>query len=230
MLHTDAQIEELDAALLALPPESEGMLASQFDGFVTGVLLCPEMIMPSEWLPHVWGDPEHAVFESDAAAQRTVAAVMAHYNRVARGLARSRAVYEPLFDENRRTGEVLWEMWVSGFEEAMRLRPDAWMATVESGDPDVEHALPLLLTLHAIQAGESDMPNDSIDELSVQAPDLIPEIVLTLNSWVKAQRGATGAANLPGAPARSTKVGRNDPCPCGSGRKFKKCCGQETVH
>ena len=22
------------------------------------------------------------------------------------------------------------------------------------------------------------------------------------------------------------KVGRNDPCPCGSGRKFKKCCGK----
>lgn len=21
------------------------------------------------------------------------------------------------------------------------------------------------------------------------------------------------------------KVGRNDPCPCGSGKKFKKCCG-----
>ncbi|WED22751.1 SEC-C domain-containing protein [Vibrio sp. JC009] len=26
-------------------------------------------------------------------------------------------------------------------------------------------------------------------------------------------------------PAQSTKVGRNDPCPCGSGKKFKKCCG-----
>ena len=26
-------------------------------------------------------------------------------------------------------------------------------------------------------------------------------------------------------PARTTKVGRNAPCPCGSGRKFKKCCG-----
>jgi preprotein translocase subunit SecA len=24
---------------------------------------------------------------------------------------------------------------------------------------------------------------------------------------------------------RSTKVGRNDPCPCGSGKKYKKCCG-----
>lgn len=36
-----------------------------------------------------------------------------------------------------------------------------------------------------------------------------------------------------GAPARQdpyvrdeAKVGRNDPCPCGSGRKFKKCCGK----
>jgi yecA family protein len=26
-------------------------------------------------------------------------------------------------------------------------------------------------------------------------------------------------------PARSTNVGRNDPCPCGSGKKYKKCCG-----
>jgi uncharacterized protein YecA (UPF0149 family) len=25
-------------------------------------------------------------------------------------------------------------------------------------------------------------------------------------------------------------VGRNDPCPCGSGKKFKKCCGKETLH
>ncbi|MBU4269806.1 SEC-C domain-containing protein, partial [Candidatus Dependentiae bacterium] len=22
------------------------------------------------------------------------------------------------------------------------------------------------------------------------------------------------------------KIGRNDPCPCGSGKKYKKCCGQ----
>jgi preprotein translocase subunit SecA len=26
-------------------------------------------------------------------------------------------------------------------------------------------------------------------------------------------------------PARSDKIGRNDPCPCGSGKKYKKCCG-----
>jgi uncharacterized protein YecA (UPF0149 family) len=26
-------------------------------------------------------------------------------------------------------------------------------------------------------------------------------------------------------PVRRARVGRNDPCPCGSGRKYKKCCG-----
>jgi preprotein translocase subunit SecA len=27
-------------------------------------------------------------------------------------------------------------------------------------------------------------------------------------------------------PAQSNKPGRNDPCPCGSGKKYKKCCGK----
>ena len=37
---------------------------------------------------------------------------------------------------------------------------------------------------------------------------------------------AVEAAVLPAAEAKPVKVGRNDPCPCGSGKKYKKCCGQ----
>jgi preprotein translocase subunit SecA len=33
------------------------------------------------------------------------------------------------------------------------------------------------------------------------------------------------AAEAPKTVIRGPKVGRNDPCPCGSGKKFKKCCG-----
>ena len=29
----------------------------------------------------------------------------------------------------------------------------------------------------------------------------------------------------PAEPVTTIKVGRNEPCPCGSGKKFKKCCG-----
>jgi SEC-C motif-containing protein len=34
-----------------------------------------------------------------------------------------------------------------------------------------------------------------------------------------------GRMNPKPAPRQVAKVGRNEPCPCGSGRKFKKCCG-----
>jgi hypothetical protein len=33
-----------------------------------------------------------------------------------------------------------------------------------------------------------------------------------------------------GTPIRAKKVGRNEPCPCGSGKKSKNCCGTETKY
>lgn len=36
----------------------------------------------------------------------------------------------------------------------------------------------------------------------------------------------TGELNPKGEPRRVVKVGRNEPCPCGSGRKYKVCCGR----
>jgi len=35
----------------------------------------------------------------------------------------------------------------------------------------------------------------------------------------------SGVINPKAQPVKSAKVGRNDPCPCGSGKKYKKCCG-----
>ena len=43
---------------------------------------------------------------------------------------------------------------------------------------------------------------------------------------MKDAMSAGGDTSLKKAPVRKTeKVGRNDPCPCGSGKKYKKCCG-----
>ena len=44
------------------------------------------------------------------------------------------------------------------------------------------------------------------------------DVVSEVNSEVSAEQKAR--------PVRSgPRVGRNDPCPCGSGKKYKKCCG-----
>ena len=35
-----------------------------------------------------------------------------------------------------------------------------------------------------------------------------------------------GKEKIKSTRKRVTKIGRNDPCPCGSGRKYKQCCGK----
>ena len=35
-----------------------------------------------------------------------------------------------------------------------------------------------------------------------------------------------GKEKVKSAPKRVNKIGRNDPCPCGSGKKYKQCCGK----
>jgi preprotein translocase subunit SecA len=63
-----------------------------------------------------------------------------------------------------------------------------------------------------------------------------PASALAASAQPSAQNTAPGTGLPPGmdhpgsahAPRRETnKVGRNEPCPCGSGRKYKKCCGAE---
>jgi len=230
MGHSQRQLTQLAERLIALPPENDGMLLSEFDGFVAGILVCPEMILPGEWLPVVWGEEIAPHFADMDQATATQDAVMAHYNRVARGLARTPPEYEAVFDKDPVSGDLMWEFWITGFERAMQLRPEAWEAMVECSDEEIAASIPMLLALHDIAEGGSELGAAAIEELNAMAPDMIPDLVANLNAWVKAQGRAPGPAILPGTPAVRAKVGRNDPCPCGSGRKFKKCCGTEPIH
>ena len=47
-----------------------------------------------------------------------------------------------------------------------------------------------------------------------------------LNPVFEAEMDEEETESEPQATAATEKVGRNDPCPCGSGKKFKKCHGQ----
>lgn len=40
-------------------------------------------------------------------------------------------------------------------------------------------------------------------------------------------RGGDGEPEKPKTVKKGANVGRNDPCPCGSGKKYKKCCGKD---
>lgn len=111
----------------------------------------------------------------------------------------------------------------------MQLRPKAWLAYLNADDTEVEAAFSVMCALLEIERDDSSLPADKQEDLIKHACDLIPDLIVIMNDWIKSQStGQTpewlAAANINAGPARSTKVGRNQPCPCGSGRKFKQCC------
>jgi uncharacterized protein len=200
------------------------MLLSELDGFLAGILVCPDLIMPSEWLPMVWGRGNKdaaPVFENTNQAEQLVGLIMERYNAVVAELQRGGGHYEPLFDVDTRHNEILWEIWIDGFGTALQLRPEAWIK-VRGGDGDALSALAGLVALVQIGRGESTLPKEQIDDITAKAPNLIPHYIETLNAWrISQQVGGQFRTEAP----NFGKVGRNEPCPCGSGKKYKRCCG-----
>lgn len=221
MKQLPSRLRRLDDALADLPLD-EPMLLTELDGFLTGVLVSPELIMPAEWLQSVWGSDESgtAPFDDPVDVQWFADAVLARYNEIVRDLGRGK--FQPIFDVDERNGDVLWEMWIDGFAEAMELRPEAWAALNASKDADVKTAISSMSTLIAIARNESDLDSMQINALEDQAPSKIIDGVLQLHA---ARMQNTGSSVSPPTGGRAAKVGRNDPCPCGSGEKSKRCCG-----
>ena len=232
MSDTDPDLDRLRDLLNAIPAERDGMTIAELDGYVAGLIVCPETIVSSEWLPGVWGE-DHA-FGDAGEAEATIAAVMGHYNRIARELAECPEDYAPVFEIDPNGGDTLWEPWIDGFERAMRLRPDVWEEIALSDDEEASASVSMILALNDFYYGRSELTEEAEDEFDRAAPGLIPEFVRNLNAWTKSwqmgTRGGSGAEPHAGfdrddAPALGRKVGRNEPCPCGSGRKYKRCCG-----
>ena len=232
MSDTDPDLDRLQDLLNAIPVERDGMTIAELDGYVAALIVCPDVILPSEWLPGVWGG-EHE-FADVAEAEATIAAVMEHYNRIARELAEHPEDYTPVFEIDPNGGETLWEPWIDGFERAMRLRPDAWEEIALSDDEEASASISMIVALNDFYYDRSELTEEAEDEFDRMAPGLIPEFVGNLNAWTKSRQiGKSGRGDTASharfdredPPAFGRKVGRNEPCPCGSGRKYKRCCG-----
>src|SRR3954470_3795984 len=109
---SDAALDLLDTYLLSDQSPPESMPLSDLDGFLTGIAIGPELVMPSEWLPAIWGGDE-PVFESLAQAQTVIGTIMGRYNEILRALSTDPEAYAPLLWEGP-DGEVIAADWAEG--------------------------------------------------------------------------------------------------------------------
>jgi uncharacterized protein len=209
-------------SLMASPAATRtGLSPLELDGYLTGVIVAPQAapISPSRWMANLWEDAE-PVFD-DAQVGLVARALLDRHCAlvldIERGLERLRVDrichYRPMFmpSDGKPTHETV-RRWAKGFWRAAALALDAWGAL--ANDDKANFLLePFVDFFDPDDQGLIDIPDDAVLDESAAA---IPRAILALHALATMY----SRSNPP------PKTGRNDPCPCGSGEKFKRCCGR----
>jgi uncharacterized protein len=191
----------------------EGLAAHSYaHGVITAAIVGPEEIPAAEWIAEAANlTPEQAGSED---ARYLKAMMLLEHRQIVKSLQFLDNGYKPLFWEDSE-GHLITSDWAFGFLAGVRLRGEAWRA-LEEGPAGAMFALVgALLQNEEMDAKIVEMGEDP-KKMFETAQDLLPDWLHALYRFREEQ--ALGPAH------RERKVGRNDPCPCGSGKKYKKCC------
>ncbi len=194
-------------------------------GFLFAIACSPEMVEPSEWLPVIFND-KPAGFASEEEAQQILGELMALYNSVNTSLPEDCPVRpDPManFDHDAPLAG-----WSRGFLAGHDWLDESWDVELEQEMEDELGAILLALTLFSSRdvaerfQREGDFGPDSLETVAARAIELIPD---AMASYAHMGRIVLAELYAPVEQRVVTKVGRNEPCPCGSGKKFKQCHG-----
>ncbi len=224
---SDEEVQELEDFLLE---DRDGAVAMSFDimdGYLHAVAIGPTTLLPQQWLPPIWG--QTAAQGMVPAARdlqqfnRMLELVMRHFNSIIASLEDDPPDIFPIWSaiefEGREWDDA--EGWALGFVQGMDLCRADWQPLLETEQGQAWYR-PIGLLGEEDFCPEQDELTDTPSqrsELSLQ----IPAAVLGMHAHWLPHRQAVHEQTV--ARALQAKVGRNEPCPCGSGKKFKKCCG-----
>jgi uncharacterized protein len=202
-------LDALDAFLRSDRAPAEGMGLSDLDGFLTGIAVGPESIMPSEWLPVVWGGAEPA-FGSVEEAQTVLGTIMGRYNEVVHALDAAPDGFDPVFWEEPDGGVVVTD-WAAGFLDAVALRPRAWESLIRHGEAGV--LMVPLLVLGADDPAHPPFGGPSLREAEIEGlhatgAEIIPDCVVGIHAFWRERRARPGAGAARRPAGNTTRPGR----------------------
>jgi uncharacterized protein len=229
----DPDLEVLGELLDQLD-EQGAMDLEELDGFFTALHCAPDIVSPVEYLPEVVGDgfENKEIFPNQDATRLFLELVLHHWDDVGDALDAD-DFFVPLLLEDD-DGKSYGNNWAIGFIRGLGLRDAAWHQLF-----DDENEFARLIPVLAL-ANEHN-PDPEIRSYKEPVSDelrekLIAGISLTVTGLYpyfarqREQAAMSAAENFPPGEGKRQKIGRNDPCYCGSGKKYKKCCGGIAVN
>lgn len=184
----------------------------ELHGFFTAIGCAPEPVQPSEWLPKIWGGAEFEPEWSDTQTLQVFFELMMPLHNWVMQELQDVDNFTATFARGELEGQKFIEFgsWCAGFLQGA----DVGGVPVV-GIPGV---MPLLIVLEDVADNELYSFSMSAAEAKAQERHLNE----TVRKICRLGRG--GKVATPPMVHTAPKAGRNDPCPCGSGKKYKKCC------
>ena len=224
-------------AFLADPRRPSGTLAyHELQGFLFAVACAPELAKPSEWLPIVFGEKD-AGYETLEQAREVLGELMTLYNSVNAAVV-DRATL-PSDCEFRVDLLANFEadapvaQWSRGFLRGHQWLEESWEYVPKKLDDEFAAMLMTLSFFSSRQLAEAfsaETEHRNLERLATTMRRVFPNAVAEYAHLGRTIHQVLMEEANAGASKPVVKVGRNEPCPCGSGRKFKKCCGAASAN
>lgn len=217
---TTEEMLALDAFLSSNVVPETAMDLYALEGFLTAIVIGPKPVSPSQWLPWIWdldaGKAEVA-FESPEQANQIMGLLMRFLNAIAAQFETAPREFDPLFDPTTNDGSAT--DWCDGFLVGTQFYSRDW-GTLWTLKPVLGTPFLRLGTEKGLRT--TAKAHDERKWLYAVVPSLAD-----IHAYWRARQADPSHANSQRQPEKreAAKVGRNDPCRCGSGKKFKLCCG-----
>ncbi|RLA38254.1 MAG: hypothetical protein DRQ64_09060 [Gammaproteobacteria bacterium] len=212
---TDDVVELVDYYLDHHGGDEAILGASELDGYFAAIACAPQMILPSLWMPALWGGEEHSPnWEQIEDLQEFNELIMNFYNYVMEDMSADK--YEAMYLEGDVKGRryTIVDDWCAGFLRGVNL----WGPLSPTDTMLLEAALEPI-RLFATESGFGELSELRDDEIEQHQQRIEPAVHKLFSHFFQRRQ-------QPQEPFRhdTAKAGRNEPCPCGSGKKYKKCC------
>jgi len=190
----EQEYAELSPSLLRLEQlldeaGDQSMLLAELDGFLCCLAVGPEPIASSEWWPFDWLTDERGVLRSGSEEIATL--IEARLDEINAELAAD--AYAPLFEVDEDSDDIIWEVWIAGFQQAMLLRFEAWDDLLRDTESDIRGEAAMGLASALMLAQPDTRPDDTagdeewaeFDEMHEAMPMIIDRTAVLLHQLHK---------------------------------------------
>ena len=192
------------------------MRCDEVQGFMMALLSGPDALNPTNWLPEILGEESLFDAKERTEIERLVMAMAADMR-----MKLNEKILPDLWFYEDEAGNPDFYTWCNAYLYALDIVPTDWFEAV-----DQEEFEDLFYPIMALGGIYDDEENGEVilhlnEKELIQLESDLPHVLLDIYWYGQA------IINKPQTVRREgEKVGRNDPCQCGSGKKYKACCGK----